>query len=91
VILARDVPENLLRKDHIGGEIYESSNGYQWAGNRSSHVTKTDYFIDILTISRVSVDFLNELYFINFFSFPPWCKYEKSWGKLGSSSHMEML
>ncbi|CAB3993434.1 Hypothetical predicted protein [Paramuricea clavata] len=31
VILARDVPENLLRKDHIGGEIYESSNGYQWA------------------------------------------------------------
>jgi hypothetical protein len=90
VILARDVPENLLRKDHIGGEIYETSNGYQWAGNRSSHVMK-NHFIDILSISRVSVDFLNELYFIIFFSFPLWCKYEESWGKLGSGSHMEML
>jgi hypothetical protein len=29
VVLARNVPENLLRKKNIGGEIYESSNGYQ--------------------------------------------------------------
>ena len=32
MIRARDVPENLLRKDHIGGEISESNNGYQWTG-----------------------------------------------------------
>ena len=30
VILAKVVAENLLRKDHIGGEILESHNGYHW-------------------------------------------------------------
>ena len=33
VIIAKVVPENLLRKDHIGGEILESQNGYHWTGN----------------------------------------------------------
>ena len=32
VTLAKDVPENLLREDHIGGEVLESSNGYLWTG-----------------------------------------------------------
>lgn len=32
VILARDVPDNLLRKDEIGGEIFQSRDGHQWTG-----------------------------------------------------------
>ncbi|XP_028415474.1 uncharacterized protein LOC114538489 [Dendronephthya gigantea] len=31
VITAREVPENMLRKDQVNGEILESTNGYHWA------------------------------------------------------------
>lgn len=38
VIIAREVPENILREDQVDGEILESTNGYLWAGNCFYHI-----------------------------------------------------
>ena len=57
VILATHVPDNLLRKNEIGGEIVRSNDGHQWTG--------------ILSISAVyQVDRTLSIDPRNFYNFP---------------------